>query len=159
MTRTRVFSLLTSLALLAAAPADAARFYKWVDEKGVTHYSEAPPAEAGRAEEIRTWNSASSDQQTELERLERRRAEAQQARERAAREERAETQPQEVASERCAEHRSNLETLRTRPVVRAQDPVTGEVRTLDAEEREAMIADTEKALEQCQKFAEASAAR
>jgi hypothetical protein len=35
--------LLASL-LLAAWPA-AAQMYKWVDEKGVTHYSETPPAD------------------------------------------------------------------------------------------------------------------
>ena len=41
-------TLLACLALTLAAPAAlaAANFYKWTDEKGVTHYSESPPPEA-----------------------------------------------------------------------------------------------------------------
>lgn len=160
MKTTLFSSLLVAAALLSTNPAAAAgKFYKWVDDNGVTHYSEAPPAERGQAEEVRTWSSASSDQDAALERLEQRRSEVQKARERAAQEERAQSQPQQVATERCEEHRKNLETLRNKPVVRAQDPDTGELRTLDAEQREAMIADTEAALEQCRKYAEATSAR
>jgi hypothetical protein len=33
-------------ALLAACPAAAQTMYKWVDEKGVTHFSQEPPADA-----------------------------------------------------------------------------------------------------------------
>ena len=36
-------------ALLAAATASAQKLYKWVDEKGVTHYSESPPADKGES--------------------------------------------------------------------------------------------------------------
>jgi hypothetical protein len=49
--------------LLAAAPAGAARTYKWVDEAGTTHYSQHKPAH-GRAEELslRTnWTSGLED--------------------------------------------------------------------------------------------------
>ena len=38
-------------ALLAASPAGAARTYKWVDEAGITHYSQHKPIH-GRAEEV-----------------------------------------------------------------------------------------------------------
>lgn len=38
--------LLFALALLAVLPAAAQTMYKWVDEKGVTHFSEHPPADA-----------------------------------------------------------------------------------------------------------------
>ena len=37
------------LALLAAAPAAATELYQWKDAKGVTHYSDSPPAEKGQA--------------------------------------------------------------------------------------------------------------
>jgi hypothetical protein len=33
-------------ALVAAVPAAAQAIYKWVDEKGVTHFSESPPSDA-----------------------------------------------------------------------------------------------------------------
>ena len=33
-------------ALLAALPASAQTMYKWVDEKGVTHFSQEPPTDA-----------------------------------------------------------------------------------------------------------------
>lgn len=144
-------------ALLSANGALAAgTFYKWVDADGVTHYTEAPPPGQGEAEQVRTWNSASSDQESALQRLEQRRADAAKAREQAAREQRAKEQPEQVATERCDEHRKNLETLRNKPVVRVQSPETGELRTLDAEERGAMIADTEAALDQCEKFSGAT---
>ena len=46
-------ALLPALALVAL-PA-AAQMYKWVDEKGVTHYSEKPPADGrGKALDIKT---------------------------------------------------------------------------------------------------------
>ena len=35
-------------AWLLAAPAAAAEIYKWVDESGVTHYSQQPPPEGAR---------------------------------------------------------------------------------------------------------------
>ena len=35
--------LLAGLSLLIATPAFAAKVYQWKDEKGVTHYSDAPP--------------------------------------------------------------------------------------------------------------------
>ena len=38
-------TLLLALACLAAAGASAQTIYKWVDEKGRTHYSESPPPE------------------------------------------------------------------------------------------------------------------
>ncbi len=45
----RVLSGACLLAILAATPAVAGEVYKWKDAKGVTHYSDAPPA-SGRFE-------------------------------------------------------------------------------------------------------------
>jgi hypothetical protein len=44
---------LFSLALAAFVPAAIADMYKWVDEKGVTHYSESPPPD-GKATKMET---------------------------------------------------------------------------------------------------------
>ena len=45
----RALSIL-AVALAAALPAHA--IYKWVDEKGVTHFSEHPPADGKKAQKI-----------------------------------------------------------------------------------------------------------
>jgi len=37
--------LIAALAMLASAPSSAAQLYKWVDERGVTNYSNQPPAD------------------------------------------------------------------------------------------------------------------
>lgn len=47
---------------LAASTAEAAKFYKWTDADGVTHYSADPPAEgAGKASEIRVKSRHAAD--------------------------------------------------------------------------------------------------
>ena len=40
------------LALLLSIPAPAHAIYKWVDEKGVTHFSEYPPPDGKKAQKI-----------------------------------------------------------------------------------------------------------
>ena len=42
--------VLTAVLLLAALP--AAAIYKWVDEKGVTHFSETPPPDGRKATKV-----------------------------------------------------------------------------------------------------------
>lgn len=42
--------VLTAVLLLAALPAGA--IYKWVDEKGVTHFSETPPPDGRKATKV-----------------------------------------------------------------------------------------------------------
>ena len=37
--------LIAALAMLASVPSSAAQLYKWVDERGVTNYSNQPPAD------------------------------------------------------------------------------------------------------------------
>lgn len=47
-----VFPLLSVLLALFAPGQTAAQVYKWVDERGVTHYSNAPPANIERPEAL-----------------------------------------------------------------------------------------------------------
>lgn len=55
-------ALLTLALALAASTAEAAKFYKWTDADGVTHYSADPPAEgAGKASEIRVKSRPAAD--------------------------------------------------------------------------------------------------
>ena len=41
-----------ALTLLLALPGPAQAIYKWVDEKGVTHFSEHPPPDGAKAQKI-----------------------------------------------------------------------------------------------------------
>ncbi|MBU8975620.1 MULTISPECIES: DUF4124 domain-containing protein [unclassified Lysobacter] len=49
--------LVAGLSLLLATPAFAAKVYQWKDEKGVTHYSDAPPP----GQDIKGRNLATKD--------------------------------------------------------------------------------------------------
>lgn len=140
------FTAGTLLALLSA-PSLAAKFYRWQDEQGVTHYTVDPPPEGIEAQEVRTYNSSSSDQPDALRRLERQREQAAEARE-TEREER--ENPAQVFEDRCEVHRQNLSTLQEDEVVATQDPDTGEQRILDQEERARMLDETRAALELCE---------
>jgi len=44
--------LLACVALLGAAPAASGQLYKWVDERGVTNYSNQPPVNPGAAKNL-----------------------------------------------------------------------------------------------------------
>ncbi|MFN3714798.1 MAG: DUF4124 domain-containing protein [Alcanivoracaceae bacterium] len=140
-------------AALLSSPALASKFYRWVDENGVTHYTQTPPPEGKQGREVRTQGGASSDQPQELERLEQQRQRAEQDRRleagRAAEQAREKSEPDAVAKERCEAHRKNLDELRNRPVVRTTDPASGEVITLDEEQRQRMIQQTLDALKLC----------
>jgi len=147
------FSLLLGSALLTLASAgSAAKFHKWVDEDGVTHYGANPP-QGVVSTEVNTRANASSDQHRELEALDAKRNARQDAKEeaaQAAREaERLQSEPDEVVKERCEQHRKNLETLKNKPIVRSKNPETGELEVLDQEAREKMIQSSQEALEKC----------
>ena len=153
MTRLSRLLLGVIIGSLLCSPVLAAQFYRWTDDKGVTHYTQTPPPEGVEAQEVRIRTGASSDQEEELKRLAhlRQQAEAERSRQakQAAEVAREKENPSEDSEERCELHRSNLDELRNRPVVRATDPGTGEATTLDAKARQKMIDDTLKALEQC----------
>ena len=73
------FSLILGAALLAISSlSPAAKFYKWVDDKGVTHYDAQPP-QGANATEVNTRANASSDQSEAIEALEAKREAAQKA--------------------------------------------------------------------------------
>lgn len=147
-------SLILSLALLTLASTSMAeKFYKWVDENGVTHYSAQAPS-GQDAREVNTRANASSSQDEAIEALNTRREAAakqrEKAKEAAADAKRAAEKPDEVRQERCDQHRKNLETLQNKPIVRRENPETGEMEVMDQEQREEMMEASRKALEQCE---------
>ena len=148
------FSLLLGSALLILASASsAAKFYKWVDDQGVTHYGANPP-QGTTSSEVNTRANASSDQDRALESLQEKRDKAEKEREKAekAAEEarREKTEPDAVQQERCEQYRKNLDILINKPTVRQENPETGEMEVLDQEARNKMIVETQEALNQCQ---------
>ncbi len=148
------FSLFLGGALLALSSlSPAAKFYKWVDDKGVTHYDAQAPQGANTTE-INTRATASSSQSEAIEALETKRNAAQKAKEAAAsqakEQKRLETEPEAVAQERCEQHRKNLETLTNKPTVRRKNPETGELEVIDQQVRDEMLAETRSDLEKCE---------
>ncbi len=150
------FSLILGITLLAFASSSMAeKFYKWVDENGVTHYGAQPPQDR-QASEVNTRANASSSQEKEIEALNERRQAAKQARE--AQEAEAEEakrlaeKPDEVNQERCDQHRKNLEILTNKPTVRQKNPETGEEEVITQEVREKMMSEARDALEKCDKL-------
>jgi glutaredoxin len=58
MKRKRTLDLLLTLATLACTASATAQMYKWKDDKGVVHFSDAPPATARGKAEVRTYAGA-----------------------------------------------------------------------------------------------------
>lgn len=148
-------AICASLLILCAPAGAASKFYKWVDESGVTHYSQSPPPDGTRSEEVRTSSKASSDQEEALDNLESKRNAAAKARQEAAKEQatKAAAEPtaeeKEAQKKRCEQHRANLDALKNMPIVRQENPETGEKEVLDEGKRAEMIKQTEEALKGC----------
>lgn len=113
-TRSRRFLFALSLCAACLATSVAAQVYKWVDEKGVTHYSESPPEQAkDRAKKIDTKSAsgpaggspktAKSASDLELEFRQRQTQRDQQARK--------DAQQNERQQANCADARRQLATL------------------------------------------------
>lgn len=125
----------------------AAKYYKWVDEKGVTHYSAQPPA-SGEGEVIKVKSGASSDKDAAMKRLEERRSRLQQdAKDRAnpKTDEQAEVDKKnaDIVKKNCKAYRKNLKVMTENSRVRMMDK-NGEARVLPEEERQQKMQDAKK---------------
>lgn len=120
----------------------AAKYYKWVDENGVTHYSAQPPA-AGEGEVIKVKSGASSDKDQAMKRLEERRSRLEQD---AATRNNPEADAQaaadkankEAAKQQCEQYRKNLKVMTENSRVKEMG-ADGEARMLPEEERQERI--------------------
>jgi hypothetical protein len=136
--------LALGLALLLAPSAEATRFYKWVDENGVTHYSDSPP-EHGRYEQIQTRDPVSRLEDLPLDEDDAEDEGAQPAPAPPA-------GPQTLSEARrinCETARTNLATLTSFEVIRMDLDGDGQLDTLSAEQRQDQI---ERAREQIELF-------
>lgn len=138
-----------ALGLVLAVPLQADEIYKWVDEDGVTHYSQQPPP-SGDAARVGVDTPPEEEVQRERQEMEEtgERLEAQ-------REERRETEEQarEDASEReqreqrCADLRSSLEKLTENRRLLVPDGEGG-VRRLPEEERQERVTERRRQIEE-----------
>jgi hypothetical protein len=140
--------LLTLLLLAVAAMPAAARVYKWVDEEGVTHYSQHPPP-AGEATELelRATPSALTPEQAK-ERLESQRESlkaSRDAREQRAKDGRQARASEERTAEACRQARQRLERLRSTPHINV--PEGDGDRRLTEPERQTLIQEATQAVQ------------
>ena len=135
----------SSLLLAMSATAMASQVYKWVDEKGVTHFSAQPP----QGQQATSVNTATPQPKPAP-------AEASKAAptfesiadpEQAAIDEKVKQEVVAKEAERkkyCADVRTNLAQLENNPRVRVE--VDGEIRRLSEEERQTRITEAQKSI-------------
>lgn len=138
--------------LLSASGLYAAKFYKWVDEKGTTHYGANPP-DTDTAVQINVKTGASSDQDKAIENLETQRKVAQEAREKSNNPDpqaEAEARNKEIMKRNCEIQKQNLGQLQANRRVKETNE-QGEVRFLSEEEINNRIKEVQKYIsENCQ---------
>ena len=138
--------------LFAATSLQAAKFYKWVDDKGTTHYGTNPP-DMDTAVEVSVKSGASSDQQKAIENLESKRAAAKEAKAQASKSDPQadfEARNKEIMKKNCEIQKQNLGQLQANRRVKETNE-NGEVRYLEESEIEARIQEVQNYLkENCQ---------
>jgi hypothetical protein len=141
-------SFLGALALTAHAAQD---FYKWVDDKGVTHYSQSPPDAPSGKDKVQTINVRTkipTDSAQAIADLEKKRAEAGKGKDDAAKKDKggdAKTtaKNKELNKENCEQWKKDLELLQNKSRI-MEDNGKGEVKALSEEEIKARLEKTQK---------------
>ena len=155
MNKVIALALATLLGVAITTIAQAGKYYRWVDENGVTHYTATPPEDrpsdtiklkstppnsttkkADDARETVPGNTTSPPgQRPEIPTMET-------------------PQPAKLGqrtaedARNCAIARRNLETLNTRTQVRVKDPTTGEYRYTNSDEQSQAKADAQAKIKQ-----------
>lgn len=135
--------------LLLATSAQAAQFYKWTDEQGVTHYSaDPPPKSVGNASEVKVKTRLPADSEAATSNLEKQRADSKKADKAAPKKDdaapAAATKPsQERYAEKCKNLQSDLKTMEEHARISVTDD-KGEVRSLTEEEKQQRVDDTKR---------------
>jgi Domain of unknown function (DUF4124) len=137
----RVITFLALAGVLAASAQAGKRVYKWVDEKGVVHYTEQPPTTTkSEALDVRQGYSAASKEPADEADLT------------------AEQKAAAVATETCEKARANLKTVNSEGDVVRKDEY-GESHIMTAEERNIEKTRAEAAIKRhCKSTPEANAA-
>lgn len=140
----RLTALVTFLATLLSAPMmlQAKEYYKWVDEDGVTHYTQTPPKDPNtETTKIRASGAASSSAEAAQQRLQQSResfmkaAEKREATQGMDEEEKAKYEKQK---EHCDRARNNLKVISERARIKEKDK-DGEYTILSDEAKQARM--------------------
>jgi len=131
--------LLLPLILALALPAEADKFYKWVDESGATHYTTTPPDNLpAQTVDVTTGKETSSttdeDPQGKGEEEAGEETAVEDAEQKKSRREQALARFQQQNAENCEIARNNDFNLTHRNRIRVKDEDTGEQRYLTPEE-------------------------
>ena len=141
--RPLLMGALLLLASIAASYAFAAKtYYKWVDDEGVTHYSERKP-QGTNAQEVNVFTGRSEPTTNNVtgKPLENDQAATESTDE--------EVDPEALKDpERCKIAQKNLETMQNNNRIRMKDPASGEYRFLSEQEKQQQMADAQKAIEE-----------
>lgn len=141
------FALVLALTLSSASLAD--EFYKWVDENGVTHYTQTPPKQPGvSSQKIRASGTTVNQEEAAKakQRLQSSRSSFQTSAEQRAITEGLEEEEKEKAlkmAKYCEDARKNLKVLNEHARIREKGK-DGEYRVLSEEEKQAKVARNQK---------------
>lgn len=141
------FVFASLLLAIGVSPA-LAGMYKWVDEQGITHYSQTPPP-SGNAQQIKPPPTP-ADSEAAVKRLEAQRQEAQkrhEAGQQDARESQKSAESQAIREESCRLARQNLNTLEAHSRVAVRD-ADGNMKRLSEEERQTQLSEAKKQVDE-----------
>ncbi|HEX5277894.1 MAG TPA: DUF4124 domain-containing protein [Fluviicoccus sp.] len=139
-------SFLSAFAISAIAGED---FYKWVDDKGVTHYSQNPPETAGKTS-VQTVNVRTRiphDSEQAIADLEKKRAELLKSKEDGAKkkgDDKTAASEKELNKAKCPQWKQDLEVLQKANV--SEDDGKGNVKVMSEEDKKKRIELTQKYL-------------
>ena len=127
-------------------------FYKWVDEKGVTHYSQSPPEGMNKESRVETVNVRTRipvDAEKALADLEKKRGELNKGREEAAAKENGkknagqlDAKTRELNKENCVQWQKDLETLQKANI--REDDGKGNIKVMTEEDKKKRLEQTRK---------------
>lgn len=146
---TTIAAVLT-MGLVLAGPEAAAEVYKWVDEDGVTHYSQTPP-DSDQADRVEVDAPKPPDDeidraQEELEAVAKENEERRKERKKGEKEAAEEAEKQAYLEKRCAELRSSLEELKNNRRILTSEGEDG-TRRMSEEERRKRVAERRKQID------------
>ena len=140
-------ALLAALFLIAAPAIGQSTIHKWVDERGVTHYSEQPPA-SGQSKEIqprvtRPATPEAAAPQTEEKAEQASPADANKAK---PKDKEMFTMPADKMAEQCQQARQRLQQLESSPRIMTRG-ADGQMQRAPEEERQKMMEEERKRVE------------
>lgn len=137
--------LLAALLLIAAPAIGQTTIHKWVDERGVTHYSEQPPA-SGQSKEIQPRVTRPPAAETAAPQAEEKAEQTPTADADKAKPKEMFTMPADKMAEQCQQARQRLQQLESSPRIMTRG-ADGQMQRAPEEERQKMMDEERKRIE------------